>query len=69
MSIAKKYKVSGMDCTSCATMIELDLEDIGVSAKCDYANSTLEVDFDPEKTKEEKIKETVTKAGYKIITD
>ncbi|OGM12983.1 hypothetical protein A3A76_01410 [Candidatus Woesebacteria bacterium RIFCSPLOWO2_01_FULL_39_23] len=60
----KSYKVKGMDCTACAKMIELDLEDIGVKASCNYLKETLEVEgeFD-----EEKIKQTLKTSGYTII--
>lgn len=53
-----------MDCASCAKLIELDLEDAGISANCSWAKQTLEVDH-PEEI--EKIKEIVTNSGYKLI--
>jgi copper chaperone CopZ len=59
----KIYKVKNMDCAACATMIELDLEDAGISAKCSYANQTLEVAAPHD---EAKIKEVVKKSGYDI---
>jgi len=62
----KTYKISGMDCKACATMIELDLEDVGVTAKCDFDNQKLEVTFDPQKVKEQSVKETIQKAGYSV---
>ncbi len=64
--MAKKiYKVDGMDCTSCAMMIESDLEDAGVKAKCSYANQTLEIQ-DSGNMAEEKIKEIVKNSGYSL---
>ncbi len=57
------YKVSGMHCVSCATMIELDLEDAGIKAKCSYTKETLEIEGSPEKNK---IIEIVKKSGYSI---
>lgn len=66
-SIKKSYKVLGMDCASCASLIEMDLEDLGVSAKCSYPKESLEVEFDTEKVKEEQIKKLVESSGYKII--
>jgi copper chaperone CopZ len=63
----KIYKVRKMRCASCATMIELDLEDNGVKAKCSYPNQTLEVEFDEDKTAEKKIKEIVKKSGYELL--
>ena len=62
----KTYKVKGMDCASCATLIELDLEDAGVKAYCRYASETLDVEFDDNKVNEEKIKEIVERAGYDL---
>ncbi len=57
------YKIKGMHCASCASMIELDLEDAGISCKCSYAKSTLEVEgvHDPIK-----VLEIVKKSGYSI---
>jgi copper chaperone CopZ len=66
--MAKKiYKVNGMDCASCAAMIEIELEDIGVSSACNYAKETLHVEFDDKRINEHHIKEAVKKAGYDII--
>ncbi|CAN5293582.1 hypothetical protein BH10PAT1_BH10PAT1_3470 [soil metagenome] len=62
----KTYKVEGMDCTSCAMIIESDLEDAGVKAKCSFAKQILEVEFDPKKIPETKIKEIVKTSGYVI---
>ena len=39
----KTYNIKGMHCTSCALMIESDLEDAGVRARVSYAKQTLEV--------------------------
>jgi len=62
----KTYKVEGMDCISCAAMIELDLEDAGIKAKCSFPKQTLEVEFDEGKTDDSKIKETVEASGYRL---
>lgn len=62
----KIYNVDGMHCTSCALVIESDLEDAGVQATCSYAKQTLAVEFDEGKTSEKTIKDVVTKAGYNI---
>ncbi len=61
----KTYKIQGMDCTSCAMMIESDLEDVGIKAKCNYAKETLEVEG--ANINEKVINDVVEKAGYKII--
>ena len=57
------YKIEGMDCDSCAKMIELDLEDAGITAKCSYPKETLEVEA-PHDSK--KVVEIVSRAGYSI---
>lgn len=59
----KIYKISGFDCASCATLLEMDLEDAGIPAKCSYAKSELEIaaDHDPKK-----VVEIVKKSGYVI---
>lgn len=58
------YKISGMDCANCASMIELDLEDAGIKCSCSYANSTLKIDgnHDPKK-----VTDVVKKSGYSIL--
>ncbi len=60
---SKTYKIDGMDCDSCAKMIELDLEDAGIFAKCSYSKRNLEVakEHDPKK-----VIEIVSKAGYTV---
>lgn len=59
----KIYKVKGLDCASCASLIEMDLEDAGITAKCSYPKETLEIEGPHDK---KKIVEIVTKAGYSI---
>lgn len=64
--MAKKiFKISGMHCTSCAMNIEWDLEDQGLTAKCDYAKQTLEVEIDAD-DKAKLVQTTIEKLGYKI---
>lgn len=59
----KIYKVTGMHCASCATMLELDLEDAGIPAKCSYQKEELVVD---DKHDKKKLIEIVKKGGYDI---
>ncbi|HEX6977206.1 MAG TPA: cation transporter [Patescibacteria group bacterium] len=68
MAKTKTYKVNGMDCTSCAMMIESDLEDEGIKAKCSFAKETLEVE-DNGKLDEDKIKKVVEDSGYSLSTN
>ena len=63
----KTFKIDGMHCTSCALLIESDLEDAGVTAVCNYAKQTLTVEFDDNKIDEKRIKDVVLKAGYQIV--
>ena len=65
--IKKKFKISGMHCTSSAMNIEWELGDLGVNAKCSYAGSELEVEYEPEEVDEEKIREAVEKIGYALV--
>lgn len=60
----KIYKIKGMDCASCAAMLELDFEDAGIKAKCSFPKETLEIEGPLD---EKKIVEIITKAGYSII--
>jgi copper chaperone CopZ len=63
----KTFKVEGMHCTSCAIMIESDLEDSGIKASCSYPKQEVTVEFDEKKVSEEKIKDVVKKLGYTIL--
>ena len=61
----KNYRINGIDCASCASLIELDLEDAGFKCSCSYIKQTLEVEFE-EIIDEVKLKNLVKKAGYDI---
>lgn len=58
------YKIEGMDCAACASLLEMDLEDVGIKATCSYPKSTLEVDGAHES---KKIEEIIKKSGFKIL--
>jgi copper chaperone CopZ len=60
------YKIEGMDCAACAQMIELDLEDAGITAKCSYPKETLEIESEIDSSVEEKILEVIKTSGYKL---
>lgn len=64
----KTFHVNGMHCTSCALLIESDLEDEGIKATCSYAKQTLTVEFDEKKTGDEAIKKIVAKSGYRVTS-
>lgn len=57
------YKITGMACDSCAKMIELDLEDVGIKCNCSYAKSELIIE---EEHKKEVVIEIIQKSGYTI---
>lgn len=61
--MSKIYKIGGMDCASCASLIEMDLEDAGIKAKCSYPKQNLEVESDHDI---KKVREIVQKSGYNI---
>ena len=61
--MAKIYKIDGMHCASCASMIELDLEDAGIKAKCSYADSELKVEG---KHDAQKVTDIIKKSGYSV---
>ena len=62
----KKFKITGMHCTSCAMNIDGELEDTeGVKcASTSYAKQETEVEFDEKKIDEKKIKEIIHQVGY-----
>lgn len=67
MSIIKeKIKVYEMTCSSCETRVEKAvLKNEGVlKAKASFAEQNLEIEYDDEKVKLNKIKEEIVKAGY-----
>lgn len=64
--IKKKFKITGMHCSSCAMTIDMDLEDLeGVkSSDTSYAKQETEVELDPQKTSDDLVVETIKKSGY-----
>ena len=62
-SPVKTYKIKGLDCASCASLIEMDLEKKGIICKCSYAKEILEVEGEHDL---KILKEIVKKSGYNI---
>lgn len=62
----KKFKITGMHCSSCAITIDMDLEDLdGIKkAQTSYAKAETEIEFDPSKVTDALILETIRKSGY-----
>ena len=58
------YKIKGLECASCASLIEMDLEEKGIKCKCSYAKETLEIE---EEYDLKLLKEIVNKSGYNIL--
>lgn len=64
--VKKKLKIEGMHCSSCALLIDMDLEDLaGVRyAKTSYTKAEVEVEYDEDKVDSSKILETIKGTGY-----
>lgn len=69
--VKKIFKIEGMNCASCAMVIDLDLEKLpGIkSSNTQFAKGITEVEFDPSKVSEQTILETIEKSGYKAHSD
>lgn len=67
----KNFLVSGMHCASCAHLIEMDLEELqGIkSAKVDFVSQKAIVEFDEAKLNEQKIIDTIKKAGFEAKSE
>lgn len=65
--VKKRFKITDMHCTSCAILIDGDLEDLDgvVSAKTNYAKGETEIEFDPNKMTIESLMEVIKKTGYR----
>lgn len=63
--IVKKYKITGMHCSSCAMDIDGELEDNGVEeSRTSYVKSITEVKFDQNKVDEKQIVSIIKKLDY-----
>ncbi len=60
------YKVIGMDCASCATLIQMDLEDAGYKCNCSYISETLVI-YGEHNIK--KVIDIVKNSGYTLKTN
>ena len=69
MSLIKQtIKIGGLDCASCAMIIDDVLEEMdGVkSAKTNYIKEQVEVEFDESKTSIKDLADTIETAGYSV---
>ena len=67
----KMFRIEGMTCAACAKNIErvtLKLDGV-MEANVNFATEKLKISFDPDKVKSPDIKNTVAKAGYKLLDD
>lgn len=66
----KKFIITGMHCTSCALMIDSDLEDMDgiVSSSTSYIRQETIIEFDELKVTHEKILDIIKKNGYDAKT-
>ena len=64
--LKKTYKIEGMDCAACAKMIELDLEEAGITASCSFETGKLIAELS-DKSQEKLVEKTIQQAGYDII--
>lgn len=69
--IVKKFKITGMHCTSCPINIDGELEDTEgvIESNTSYAKQEAEVKFDQDKISESKIIEIIKGVGYQVQTD
>ncbi len=62
----KTYKIKGMNCNSCAILIEKELKDKVNGISVNYSKEKAEIDFDEDKISENEIKERLKKLGYEL---
>ncbi len=61
--IKKTFKVKGMDCNSCANLIELTLKDKVKSVIANYSKGEVKVEFESNKISEKRIIGLIEKDG------
>lgn len=71
MTKRETYLVEGMTCSGCERTISKVVSNIeGVaSAKADLSKSTVSVEYDTSKVTLDRIKDAITKVGYKFVGD
>lgn len=64
--VKKKFIITGMHCTSCALLIDSDLEDLDgvISSSTSYARAETIVEFDEVRVSHEQILNMIKKNGY-----
>jgi len=72
MSFTKEtYKVDGMSCASCAISVETILSSLeGIkTAHVNYANSSVWVEYDPEKVSSSQMQKSISSIGYSLLIE
>ncbi|OFX20672.1 MAG: copper-translocating P-type ATPase [Bacteroidetes bacterium GWA2_31_9b] len=72
MSFTKEtYKVDGMSCASCAMSVETMLSSLeGIkTAHVNYANSSVWVEYDPEKVSSSQMQKSISSIGYSLLIE
>lgn len=71
MNTVKVYKIKGMHCASCASIIEKTFQKIaGVeSAEVNYVTETAKVAFDESKTNHQHLSQKIEPLGYSLVLD
>ena len=64
--ITKELKIEGMSCGHCVMAVNKELEKLNLEEKQVEIGSA-KVSFDESKISEDKIKEAIEEAGYKVI--
>jgi len=62
----KTFKISGMHCSSCSRLIEVELEDKVNKININISNGETIIDFNPKKINEDKIAEIIENLGYRL---
>jgi sulfite exporter TauE/SafE/copper chaperone CopZ len=65
----KIFKIEGMNCNSCAHLIETELKDKVEKVSVSYSDEKAEIEFDENKITEEQIISDITKLGYMAVTE
>ncbi|OGI46253.1 ATPase [Candidatus Nomurabacteria bacterium GWB1_40_6] len=67
----KTYKIKGMHCASCASIIEKTFKKVdGVDvAEANYGNESVKVSFDETKTSPENLSQKIEPLGYSLVTE
>jgi copper chaperone len=63
------FKIVGMYCTSCKTIVEKQLKDEEAIKKIDidYMTDSVIIEFDPSLLTKQEIKDRLEKSGYKFV--